>query len=193
MPPIRDTLAHPGWIQTYTGGAFWPLDPRPEDVRIVDIAHHLSNICRFTGATREFYSVAQHSVLVSMYVERLAPGDDVLALWGLLHDASEAYLCDVARPVKITPALVDYRIAEQAVMHAVCEHFKLPMFEPALVKDVDRRMLRTEQRDLMGDALPGDHRDDCPVFPERIVPMDPRQARQAFFNRYFALRDRLRP
>lgn len=70
------------WIATFTGGVFFPLAPRVEDVRISDIAHALSMLCRFAGHTRGFYSVAQHSVLVS----RLCSQQD--ALWGLLHDAS---------------------------------------------------------------------------------------------------------
>ena len=56
------------WIQVYTGGQFWPLDPRPEEIHIEDIAHALALTCRFTGHCREFYSVAQHSLLVSYYV-----------------------------------------------------------------------------------------------------------------------------
>lgn len=93
MSSTETTLA-PGWIQTFTGRAFWPLRPRAEDVRIEDIAHALAMKCRFGGMTRQFYSVAQHSVLVS----RIVPPAD--ALWGLLHDAAEAYLPDVCRPIK---------------------------------------------------------------------------------------------
>ncbi|MFN9113590.1 MAG: phosphohydrolase, partial [Bacteroidota bacterium] len=70
------------WIQTFSGIAFWPLDPKPEHVRIADIAHALSMKCRYNGHTRKFYSVAEHSVLVSRHV----PEED--ALWALLHDAS---------------------------------------------------------------------------------------------------------
>lgn len=79
------------WILTSTGRQFWPLQPRADEICIEDIAHHLSMQCRFTGATRFHYSVAQHSVLVS----QLAP-DGENPLWGLLHDAAEAYLVDVA-------------------------------------------------------------------------------------------------
>lgn len=70
---------------TYTGRQFWPLDPRAEDIDIRDVAHHLSLICRFNGAGRAFYSLAQHSCLVADTLD--AP----LKLWGLLHDAAEAY------------------------------------------------------------------------------------------------------
>src|SRR5271165_7548492 len=82
------------WIQTYTGRVMYPLDPRPEEINIIDIAHALSNLCRFTGHVRTFYSVAEHSVRVSQHCD---PKD---ALWGLLHDASEAYLADMSRPMK---------------------------------------------------------------------------------------------
>src|SRR6266496_3875421 len=86
-----------GEIILASGKWFNVFNPKPEDVDIRDIAHALSNQCRFTGHTKEFYSVAQHSVLVSTFC---APED---AAWGLLHDASEAYLSDIASPVKKHP------------------------------------------------------------------------------------------
>jgi 5'-deoxynucleotidase YfbR-like HD superfamily hydrolase len=101
------------WIQTFTGRQFWPLDPRPEDIELLDIAHALANKCRYTGHTRSFYSVAQHSVLVS----EIVPAAD--AHWGLLHDASEAYLPDVARPVK--RELAGFQEIENRLMGCVAE------------------------------------------------------------------------
>lgn len=81
------------WMQTYTGRRFYPVDPRPEDVDILDIALALGNIGRYLGHCR-FYSVAEHSVMVS----RAVP--EHLALEGLLHDAEEAYVHDMIRPWK---------------------------------------------------------------------------------------------
>src|SRR5574342_1090607 len=95
-----------GSIITYTGRLFWPLSPRLEDINILDICHALSNQTRFTGHTREFYSVAQHSCLVS----DLLP--EKFKLDGLLHDASEAYLMDLARPVKELEQMTFFREAE---------------------------------------------------------------------------------
>jgi hypothetical protein len=117
------------------------MDPRPEDVSIEDIAHHLSLLCRFGGACRRFYCVAQHSVLVSRACD---PAD---ALWGLLHDASEAYLVDVPRPIKIHLAL--YRDIEALVQRVICERFGLPIEEPQSVTLADNVLLATEARDLM--------------------------------------------
>lgn len=131
-----------GWIQTYTGRQFWPLDPRPEEVFIEDIAHHLSQICRFTGACAQFYSVAQHSVEVS----KIAPRR--YALWGLLHDAPEAYLGDLTRPVK--PSMADYQIAEFRLARCIAERFRLSWPMPAEIRVVDDEMLATEKRDLLG-------------------------------------------
>jgi len=82
------------WIQTYTGKKFWAFDAAIADICIEDIAHALAMRCRFGCHCKEFYSVAQHSVIVSHHL----PPE--LKLWGLLHDATEAYLPDVPRPQK---------------------------------------------------------------------------------------------
>lgn len=132
-----------GWIQTFTGRKVFPLQLRPEDVNLFDIAHSLARQCRFAGHTRQHYSVAQHSLLVA---EQLPPG---LRLWGLLHDASEAYLTDIPRPLKRLPEFAFYREAEARAMLAICERFGLDPVEPACVKEADRLLLVTEARDFM--------------------------------------------
>jgi hypothetical protein len=128
------------WIQTYTGKKFWPLDPRPDEICIEDIAHALSQKCRYTGHCREFYSVAQHSVLVASQCE-----DPV---WGLLHDAGEAYLPDVARPVK--RAIPEFQQIEDRILKAVAERFGLSWPIPDCVHETDVRLLATEKLELMG-------------------------------------------
>lgn len=168
------------WIQLYSGKRFWPLDPRAEDIEIEDIAHALSNICRFTGHVREFYSVAQHSVFVSFRV----PEAD--ALWGLLHDASEAYVCDIARPVKRQPELAAYRAAEKRIMDAVCERFGLSKIEPPGVKVADQRALYTEARDLLPVISPEWHWYAEP-YDIRVGGLSPRIAKSLFLSRFEAL------
>ncbi len=83
------------WMQTCSGLKIWPMDPRPEEICLNDIAHALSMICRFSGHTKKFYSVAEHSVFVSHHVK------SENAIYGLLHDSSEAYISDIIRPVKV--------------------------------------------------------------------------------------------
>ena len=124
------------WMQTFTGRQFWPLDPRPEDVDILDIAHALANQCRYAGHCRRFYSVAEHSVLLARAV---APEH---RLWALLHDAAEAYLVDLPRPVK--RQVVGYHLAEAAVMAAICWRFGLAPEMPDAVHEADYRILRDE-------------------------------------------------
>lgn len=191
---MRERLG--GYIQVASGRQFWPLDPRAEEVDIGDIAQALSNICRFTGHVRRFYSVAQHCVLVSQHVEADARENgwavSYLAMWGLLHDAAEAYVCDIARPVKHLPALAPYREAEDRVMRSVCEAFNLNPSEPAIVKHHDRRALRTEQRDLMPPPCPGEARDDVLPWVAPIEPWSPTMARSKFLDRFEALAPALR-
>ena len=138
------------WMQTYTKKRFFPLDPSPEDIEIVDIAHHLSNICRFTGATLTHYSVAQHSVMVSRLV---TPN---LALFGLLHDAPEAYIGDIGRPLKVCLKElfgdvlkdIDAKI-EKCIFDKYGVRF-LDQQDRDEIKRADNLMLVTEARDLMG-------------------------------------------
>ncbi len=127
------------WITTFTGKKFHFLDPASDEIDIKDIAHHLSMLCRFTGATRLFYSVAEHSVRVSdILPERLK-------LAGLLHDAAEAYTNDISRPVKYTHKLEK---TDQVISMAIAEKYAVDMFSP-LVKNADNVLIATEARDLM--------------------------------------------
>ena len=132
------------WMQTATGKQFWPLDPRPEEVDVVDIAFGLSKICRYGGHTTRFYSVAEHSVLVAQALPKN------LQMYGLLHDASEAYLGDVIRPLK--RFIPGYRDFEEAVMVAVCAHFGLTYPMPAAVKEIDNNILLDEMVQVMKPA-----------------------------------------
>ncbi len=166
------------WMQTVSGRQFWPLDPRPDDVFIEDIAHALSMMCRFNGHCERFYSVAEHSVLVS---ENVPPED---ALWALLHDASEAYIADIVRPAK---RFIDgYRQMEANIMAAVCGAFDLPYIEPPSVKRADNAILADEASQIMG-SKPKDWILPEPPLGVRIIGLSPAGAKLAFLNRYRAL------
>src|ERR1700693_5499467 len=105
--------------------------PNPADIRIEDIAHALSNQCRFGGHAREFYSVTEHCVRVSQHCR---PED---ALWGLLHDASEAYLSDVPAPLKVLPAFKAYRAAERSLQWTIAARFEGAPEQPASITEAD--------------------------------------------------------
>ena len=134
------------WMQTHTGVMFYPLDARVGDINPIDIAHALGMTCRYSGHTAHFYSVAEHSVHVSYNVPK------EYALWGLLHDATEAYLTDMPRPIK--RSMPSYRVAERGLMNVICEKFGLPKLMPKEVKKADRAMLATEQSQVMRVQIP---------------------------------------
>lgn len=117
----------------------------PEDFVLEDIAHALSNLCHWGGHCRAFFSVAQHSVLVS----QLCPS--TLAQWGLLHDAAEAYLGDMIRPIKVQ--MPEYRRLERRFMDRIAQRFNLlPWPEPPELKPYDNLALKLEADFLMEGA-----------------------------------------
>jgi len=172
------------WIQTFTGRMFYPLEPHPDDVDIIDIAHALSLTCRFTGHCRQFYSVAQHSVHVAELVTEL--GHPELALTALLHDASEAYLADVARPVK--KSLPEIKAAEYVLDAIIAERFGLVHPFPEVIKKADNILLLTEARDLMN-TPPVTWKDygESPLHWE-IYPLQPADAEDEFLALFDAIR-----
>jgi hypothetical protein len=129
------------WMQTATGKKFWPLDPRPEDVDVTDIAYALSKICRYGGHCLDFYSVAEHSVLVA----QAAPKP--LRIKALLHDATEAYLGDVIRPLK--RFIPGYAEMEARVAAAIAAHFGLENLHDPIVKEIDNNIILDEHHQAM--------------------------------------------
>ena len=130
------------WMQTISGIKFWPLDPRIEEINLNDIAHALSMICRFNGHCSKFYSVAEHSVLVSKII------DKNYAKWGLLHDASEAYIADIVRPAK--RFMPEYKKIEKNLMRVIYQRFDLNIDdEPKELKKADTDVLVCEAKQLM--------------------------------------------
>lgn len=165
------------WIQTYQGGCFEPFNPQASQIKIRDIAHALALTCRFTGHCTEFYSVAQHSVMVSQIVSRKH------ALAGLLHDASEAYLTDVASPIK--RELPDYRELENTLMLAISNRYHLD-YDYRDVKHADLIMLATERRDLMN-PCPVDWFPLPPPLEEKLIPWPWDVAEFYFLRRFYEL------
>lgn len=129
------------WMQTYTGIQFWPLDPRPDEIDIIDIAHALSMCCRYGGHCDQFYSVAEHSYHMSYIVP------EEYALYGLLHDATEAYLVDIPRPIK--SHLSQYKNIENNLWKIIAEKYNLSIEVPDIVKDLDSRILLAEKEQNM--------------------------------------------
>lgn len=168
------------WVQSASGRRIWPMNLKVEDVCVSDIAAHLSKQGRFSGATSFFYSVAQHSVLVSVYCD---PKD---ALWGLLHDASEYVLQDIPRPLKLLPEFDFYRDAESRAMDVICKKFGLAPGMPYSVHEADNRMLATEARDLMSPLHPEWRVMHAP-YARRIAYWPPDVAEVSFMRRFRAL------
>ncbi len=166
------------WIQTFTGRQFWPLNPHADDICIEDIAHALANKCRYTGHTRRFYSVAQHACLCSDH----SPNPK----WALMHDASEAYLPDVARPVK--RMLTGFREIEDHLLQVIAVKYGLPWPMPDSVHEIDLVMLATERRDLMATPpIPWISTERIEPLPTPIVPWSPTVAKQQFLIRFHEL------
>lgn len=157
------------WITTYTGKKFHYLNPSLDEIDIRDIAHALAMKCRFGGHCKQFYSVAEHSIRVM----KLVPGR--LRLSALLHDATEAYMPDVPRPIKVQFGLKVYERIIASTIRA-----KFGIYDYPVIKDADNILLATEARDLMNNTC--DWADLPEPLPEVIEPMVATYAEACFLS-----------
>lgn len=165
-------------ILTITGRTFDYNNPEGFNYSIEDIAHPLSNICRFGGHCRSFYSVAQHSVIIA----NLLPKE--LQMEGLFHDASEAFTVDIPKPLKVL--LGDYNLLEKRILKAILNHFGIFHELSPEIKRVENIVYEVEVRDLMNTTIPV-----TPKFSEfeTIDPLPPKEAKELFLATFYRIRD----
>lgn len=173
-----DTRITDAFIQMHSGKAMYFLDPKPEDVDIEDIAHTLSLLCRFGGHCNEFYSVAEHSVRCAIN----AP--EKYKFEALMHDATEAYLVDMPRPIK--QVMSQYKDIENRLDLVIREKFGMLMSMPPEVHYIDNAMLATEKRDLMNPSEKP-WADLPPPYETKIYPWPPSLAKKMFLNHFDTL------
>ena len=179
------------WIETASGKQMWPLEPRPEDVCIEDIAHALSLLCRYNGHCRFFYSVGQHSINCAKHALRQEHSYRV-ALLALLHDAAEAYVSDLARPIK--PFVKGFGFIEYNLQQVIYEALKIKPPNPEeekVIKQIDGVLLVTEAPVLMhfngwGDWVKGFEADKD----IKIEPKPTEDIRQLFVDTFCILKQR---
>lgn len=172
------------FIETYTGRPFWPLKPTMDALSVIDIAHALSNQCRYSGHVRFFYSVAQHCCLLASWVGNHG-GDALTCLQVLMHDAPEAYLVDIPRPVK--QFMPQYRVWDHAINDVIREWMgwkNLPI--PSIVDELDTRIIVDERNALMDTAQSNEWGHRMPPVGVEIVPWTPEEAEKAFLLQYAA-------
>lgn len=177
------------WMQTYTGRRFYPLDPRAEEVEIADIAHGLAMTCRYGGHAMRFYSVAEHAVIVSLYV------DPRFAREALLHDSAEAYIGDMIRPLKHTPEMLEFRKAEELIERSVFERFDIAQTEESrgAVKVIDDRVLVDEIGALMRNPSMYQAHSAMEPLGATIGALAPAHAEHVFVSRFLELFPEWRP
>lgn len=174
------------WIHLFTGGRFWPLDPRPGEVDPRDIAHSLSMQCRYVGHTSRFYSVAEHCLLVAGALERDGHPDGTV-LMGLLHDSAEAYLHDISRPLKRARFMTPYQQAEDKVLRAVFSRLGVASLDtPATykaVKEYDDRILHDEAVTLMRVDVEPWHTQVGPPLGVHVAGIGPTEVEQLYLGK----------
>jgi hypothetical protein len=165
------------WMQLRSGKTFYPLEPKPEDIDIEDIAHALGMVCRYAGHCLRFYSVAEHSWLLSRTVKQEH------ALRALLHDATEAYIGDMVRPLKHEiPAFME---AEERLADAIAIKFGLEGPMPAQVVEHDTRIVVDEREQIMAPCtLPWPMLEGYAPLGVAILGWDPTTAAEAFLYRF---------
>lgn len=171
---------------TYTGKQVYPLEMKPEDICIDDIAHSLGLQCRFNGMVSDFYSVAEHSVLISEWLETQGHPQRV-QLAGLLHDANEAYLSDMIRPIKnaLGAAYAPFKSAANKIDEIIGTMHCIEFPYPQEVHDADSRIINDEKQFLFGTGKPWVHGGE-PLGVD-IKCWEPREAERRFRFRYYKL------
>lgn len=164
------------YITLYSGGKFYPADCRIDQATVTDIAHALALNCRYNGHVADFYSVAEHCVLVSQLVP------EKYALWGLLHDVTEAFVPDIPRPLK--PYIHGFQQFEDQIMEQVALRWDLPKEIPPEVKHIDRNIVRTEAEALFSDPPDWLEFYDVVCSPDRVLGLSPKAAERLWLARY---------
>ena len=133
------------WLRTPTGRVFHPLNPTRDEIFLEDIAIGLSKQCRYNGGIKAnlFYTVAEHSVILADYVQKIYPEDPMLAFQALMHDAAETYIGDIVRPVKTL--LPDFKVIEANIEAVIFEKFAVAYPWPDILNDFDTRILLDEE------------------------------------------------
>ena len=191
------------WIMTYSGTPIAPLNPTPDAIKVEDIAHALAMICRWAGHCHTYYSVAEHSVRVADLCVALGEKEGLskaalkdLEMLGLMHDATEAYVGDIPRPIKsefrlVTPRGVEtFREAEAHLYGVIVEALGLPEMTEQyqeIVHLADNIVLSTEARDIAHEGSMKHELDAPDPLPGKINPLPWSKARLLFILRYQAL------
>lgn len=182
------------WMNTFRGEKVDPFNLRPEQVSLVDIAQSLSNLCRFTGHVEPFYSVAQHSYIMSQLIQ------PEYAAQALFHDSPEIYTNDISRPVKRNGIKVwdeplgeyiGFKVLEERIFKTIITSLGIPLltdYAHNRIGHIDIRLCMTEARDLM----PRTNLKEWEVYADgyrpysdlHIVPVPPEEARRQFYIRY---------
>lgn len=183
-------MSNTEWIQTFSGFKFDLIEPDPDSIDIFDISHSLSNKCRFGGHTNRFYSVAEHSILLS---ELIITDNIYLKLIALLHDAEEAYTGDVTQPLK---ALLDgFSLIAGNIRRRIFKKFDIAYpgdDEKQLIKDIEYRLILTERKVLLSEPPEKWHLDYTDYRPynnykKLIKCLDPETAREKFIYKFYYL------
>jgi hypothetical protein len=175
-----------GWFDTHSRIRFYPLQPKPEEILIEDIAHALARLCRWGGHSDGFYSVAQHSCFVAQLLETHFFTPEV-CFAGLMHDAAEAYFIDLPRPLKRQRGFVEnYAIAEEALLEMICEKFGVIYPLPLNVKACDDDLLHYEACHLFNPPLTWAR--NVPLQLPIMLPWTPAEAEYAFLRRFVELK-----
>ena len=180
------------WMETVSGVRFFPLDPRPEDVRHSDIAHHLSRLNRYCGAIKyEHYSVGYHSAIMAEWLYKTY-GCPFVAYQGLMHDAPETYISDMVRPLKRQPEMKAFTETEQLIWDRAIvpmdPYLRLAFKLDDRVLEADNRILVDERAQVMnqsGNSWGIDHLEPLGVT---LLDISPTAAKLLWLNWFWFLR-----